>query len=154
MSGYFPGPYVPEELVYASGALPVCLAHGGNAQIADRALSLLPPVICPFARAQVGEMLLKTSPVYEAIDMLVVPSTCQHLRKTGDLWEYYEATEVFKLGVPYDPGEGLALTYYRARLDDLRARLESLTGRTITDVSLGDAVSVYNRLGKHSGVSV
>jgi benzoyl-CoA reductase/2-hydroxyglutaryl-CoA dehydratase subunit BcrC/BadD/HgdB len=144
--GFFPGPFVPEELIYAGGALPVCLAYGGNAQVAEHALSLLPPVICPFARAQVGEMLLKTSPAYQAIDMLIVPSTCQHLRKTGDLWEYYEPTDVFKLGVPYDPDESLSFTYYRNRLADLRTRLEGLTGRVMTDAAIFDAIAVYDRL--------
>jgi benzoyl-CoA reductase/2-hydroxyglutaryl-CoA dehydratase subunit BcrC/BadD/HgdB len=144
--GFFPGPFVPEELIYAAGALPVCLAYGGNAQVAEHALSLLPPVICPFARAQVGEMLLKTSPAYQAIDMLIVPSTCQHLRKTGDLWEYYEPTDVFKLGVPYDPDESLSFTYYRNRLADLRARLEGLTGRAMADAAIFDAIAVYDRL--------
>ena len=28
--GYFPGNYVPEEIIYASGAIPLCLTHGGN----------------------------------------------------------------------------------------------------------------------------
>ena len=63
--GYFPGGYVPEELIYASGAIPLCLASGGDARVADEALSLVPSVICPFARAQIGEMLLKTDPFYE-----------------------------------------------------------------------------------------
>ena len=57
--GYFPGNYVPEELIYASGAIPLCLTHGGSARPADAALALLPQIICPFARAQVGERLLK-----------------------------------------------------------------------------------------------
>ena len=26
--GYFPGGFVPEELIYASGAIPLCLAAG------------------------------------------------------------------------------------------------------------------------------
>ena len=137
---------MPEELVYAAGAAPVCLAYGGNAQIAEHALSLLPPIICPFARAQVGEMLLKTTPAYQALDLLIVPSTCQHLRKIGDMWEYYQPTPVFKLGVPYDPSETLALTYFRGRLADLRAQLEALTGRAISDAAITDAIAVYDRL--------
>ena len=28
--GFFPGNYVPEELIYAAGAVPICLAEGGN----------------------------------------------------------------------------------------------------------------------------
>lgn len=144
--GYLPGPYIPEELIYASGAVPVCLGYGGNAQTADHALSVLPPIICPFARAQVGEMMLKTNPFYGAVDMLVVPSTCQHLRKVGDVWEYREPTDVFKLGVPYDPSEELSLVYFRDRLADLRERLGSLTGVEITDASIREAIAVYDRL--------
>ncbi len=144
--GYLPGPYVPEELIYASGALPVCLANGGSARVADHALSVFPPALCPFARAQVGEMLLKDDPAYAAVDMVVVPSTCQHLRKVGDLWGYREPGEVFKLGVPYDPEEPLGLTFYRNRLSDLKARLERLTGVPITETSLAQAIGVYDRL--------
>ena len=144
--GFFPGPFMPEELVYAAGVAPVCLDYGGNAQIAEHALSLLPPIICPFARAQVGEMLLKTTPAYQALDLLIVPSTCQHLRKIGDMWEYYAPMAVFKLGVPYDPAETLALTYFRNRLADLRAQLEALTGRTISDAAITEAIAVYDRL--------
>ncbi|MFC2070772.1 2-hydroxyacyl-CoA dehydratase, partial [Chloroflexota bacterium] len=62
--GYFPGDYVPEELIYASGAVPLCLTHGGSSRSADAALSVVPHVICPFARAQIGERLLKKNPYY------------------------------------------------------------------------------------------
>lgn len=144
--GYLPGPYVPEELIYASGALPVCLAYGGDAQVSDYALSLLPPIICPFSRAQAGEMLLKNKPVYDAIDMVVVPSTCQHYRMVGDVWEHQEWTDIFKLGVPYDPREEVSLVYFRDRMADLRERLQSLTGKEITDASIKEAIAVYDRL--------
>ena len=53
--GYFPGNYVPEEIIYASGAIPICLTDGGSPHPADTALSVVPQIICPFARAQVGE---------------------------------------------------------------------------------------------------
>ena len=53
--GYFPGNFVPEELIHASGAIPVCLVHGGSPRPAETALSVMPQIICPFARAQIGE---------------------------------------------------------------------------------------------------
>ena len=144
--GYFPGGYVPEELIYASGAIPLCLASGGDARIADEALSVVPNVICPFARAQIGQMLLKTDPFYHAIDLLVVPSTCQHMKKIGDIWEYYEGPQVFKLGVPYEHDKDFELEYYRDRLIALKERLEAVTGNTITEGKLTEAIGVYNRL--------
>lgn len=36
--GYFPGGYVPEEIIYASGAVSVCLVHGGGPD-ADKRLA-------------------------------------------------------------------------------------------------------------------
>jgi benzoyl-CoA reductase/2-hydroxyglutaryl-CoA dehydratase subunit BcrC/BadD/HgdB len=144
--GYFPGGYVPEELIYASGALPVCLAAGGDARVADEALSIVPGVICPFARAQLGEMLLKRHPLYAAVDLLVVPSTCQHVKKIGDIWEYYEGPRVFKLGVPHEHDKDFELEYYQDRLLALKGRLEAVTCNKITDDKLDAAIAIYNRL--------
>lgn len=144
--GYLPGGYVPEEMIYASGAIPLCLSHGGEAKAADQGLSILPGVICPFARAQVGEMLLDTNPFYSSLDLLVVPSTCQHMKKIGDVWEYYRGPQVFKLGVPYEHDKDFELQYFRDRLGALKERLEALTGTTITDAALTEAIAVYNRL--------
>jgi benzoyl-CoA reductase/2-hydroxyglutaryl-CoA dehydratase subunit BcrC/BadD/HgdB len=144
--GYLPGGYVPEELIHASGAIPICLSNGGEAQVAREGLSVLPHVICPFARAQVGEALLGRDPFYKALDLVVVPSTCQHLRIVGDVWEYYGGPEVFKLGVPYDPSDGFSLTYYKNRLADLRAKLERITGREVSDEAIRASITTYNRL--------
>jgi benzoyl-CoA reductase/2-hydroxyglutaryl-CoA dehydratase subunit BcrC/BadD/HgdB len=99
--GFFPGNYVPEEIIYASGAIPICLVHGGSPEPVDAALAEVPDVICPFVRAQIGERLLKTNPYYGMIDMLVAPITCQHLKKAAEVWEYHGDTELFKLGIPH-----------------------------------------------------
>ena len=144
--GYLPGGYVPDELIYASGAIPLCLTHGGDARSAEQALSLVPNVICPFARAQIGETLLKANPFYTSLDLAVVPSTCQHLKQVGDVWEHYGMLEVFKLGVPYDCQDDYEVEYYRDRLAELRKALERLTGNIISDEKLNDAIDVYNRL--------
>ena len=144
--GYFPGGYVPEELIYASGAIPVCLASGGDARVADEALSIVPGVICPFARAQLGQMLLKADPFYRAVDLLVVASTCQHVKKIGDIWEYLEGPRVFKLGVPYEHDKDFEVEYYRDRLVALKERLEALTGGAISDDRMSEAIGLYNRL--------
>jgi benzoyl-CoA reductase/2-hydroxyglutaryl-CoA dehydratase subunit BcrC/BadD/HgdB len=144
--GYLPGGYVPDELIYASGAIPLCLCHGGDARSPERALSLVPDVICPFARAQIGETLLKENPFYAGLDLAVVPTTCQHLKQIGDVWEHYEMVDVFKLGVPYDCQDDYELEYFRDRLSELRKTLEHLTGNTITDGKLSEAIEVYNRL--------
>jgi benzoyl-CoA reductase/2-hydroxyglutaryl-CoA dehydratase subunit BcrC/BadD/HgdB len=144
--GYFPGNYVPEELIYASGAIPVCLTHGGNPAPADAGLSLLPRVMCPFARAQVGERLLKTNPYYSLVDMFVAPITCQHLKKVAEIWEYNADLELFKLGVPQQHNNGYELEYYADRLKALKDRLQIFTGNDITNEKLSTAIDLYNKI--------
>ncbi len=144
--GYFPGNYVPEEIIYASGAVPLCLIHGGSLHTANAALSVVPHIICPFARAQIGERLLKRNPYYSMIDMLVAPVTCQHLKKVAEVWEYDGDLEIFKLGIPHQHDNDFELEYYVDRLRALKDRLQAFTGNEITSESIGSAIDLYNKM--------
>jgi benzoyl-CoA reductase/2-hydroxyglutaryl-CoA dehydratase subunit BcrC/BadD/HgdB len=144
--GYFPGNYVPEEIIWASGAVPICLAHGGDPQPVDAALSVVPHVICPFARAQIGERLLKKDPYYTMIDMLVAPITCQHLRKVSEVWEYNNNIEMFKLGIPHQYNGDFELEYYTDRLRVLKDKLQAFTGKVIIDEKISEATVLYNKM--------
>jgi benzoyl-CoA reductase/2-hydroxyglutaryl-CoA dehydratase subunit BcrC/BadD/HgdB len=144
--GYFPGNYVPEEIIYASGAVPLCLIHGGDHNPADAGLSLVPHVLCPFSRTQLGERLLKENPYYSIMDMLVAPITCQHLKKVAEVWEYNREIEMFKLGIPQQCSNDFELEYYSDRLKALRDRLQTFTGNKITDEKLVEAIDLYNRM--------
>ena len=144
--GYFPGNYVPEEIIYASGAVPICLTHGGRSEPVDAAVAEMPSIICPFVRAQVGERLLKTNPYYRMVDMLVAPITCQHMKKAAEVWEYPADIEIFKLGVPHQNDTDFGLQYYAGRLRALKDRLQSFTGNEVTSERLREAIGLYNRM--------
>ena len=144
--GYLPGNYVPEEIIYASGAIPIGLTDGGSPHPADTALSVVPQIICPFARAQVGERLLKTNPYYSMLDMVVAPITCQHLKKAAEIWEYDGDIKVFKLGIPHQYDGDFELEYYTDRLRVLKERLEAFTGNAITNVKISEAIELYNKM--------
>jgi benzoyl-CoA reductase/2-hydroxyglutaryl-CoA dehydratase subunit BcrC/BadD/HgdB len=144
--GFFPGNFVPEELIYASGAVPLCLTHGGNPRTADAALSVVPHIICPFARAQLGERMSKANPYYSLLDMVVAPITCQHLKKVAEIWEYYHEFEVVKLGIPQQYESDFEVRYFIERLGALKDRLQAFTGNEITDERLDNAIRLYNRM--------
>lgn len=144
--GYFVGDYVPEELIYASGAVPIGLCHGGDPMPANAALSATTRFLCPFARAQYGEKLLREQPYYQLIDMLVVPITCQHLRRAGDLWDYYTDVPVFRLGIPHEYDSEDGLNYYTDMSRRLRSSLEEFTGKPITDGALKETIDLYNKM--------
>ena len=144
--GYFPGSYVPEELIYASGAIPLCLVDGGSYLPVEAASSVLPHIACPFARAQAGEMILKRNPYYAMLDMVVAPITCQHLKKVAEIWDYSGDVEVFKLGIPHRCDGDPELDYFVTKLSDLKQRLQTLTGNEITSDKIGGAIALYNRM--------
>ncbi|MEJ2739785.1 MAG: 2-hydroxyacyl-CoA dehydratase family protein [Dehalococcoidia bacterium] len=144
--GYFPGNYVPEEIIYATGAISLCLIHGGNPDPANAALTQVPSIICPYARTQIGERYLKTNPFYSMLDMLIAPITCQHLKKTAEVWEYYADIDLFKLGVPHQYETDFGLEYYTDRLKVMADRLNTLTGNKVTDEKLSEAIVLYNKI--------
>lgn len=144
--GYFPGNYVPEEIIYASGAIPICLAHAGTSNAAVTALTVVPHIICPFARAQIGEQLLKSNPYYTMIDMLVAPITCQHIKKATEIWEYFGDTKIFKLGVPHQYKFDFEIEYYTERLRALKDAVSELTGNEVTKEKLHEAIAIYNKI--------
>lgn len=144
--GYFPGDYVPEEIIHASGAIPICLCRGGDPRAVAPALSVTTRFICPFSRALVGEKMLGESPYYALPDLVVAPVTCQHLRRAADLWQYHSGDQVFRLGVPLEYDSQHSLDYYLSRLEAMKQRLESLTGAAIPDRKLEESIDLYNTL--------
>lgn len=142
--GYFPGGYMPEELVYASGAIPVALNRGGDHEAVEVAGSYIVRWIYTFGRAHIGYRMLGTEPIYNLIDILVVPITDNHVRITADAWDVFTGVEVFRFGVPHVKHDR-ALRYYTSGLAALRDRLERLTGAKATDESLRAAIAISNR---------
>lgn len=144
--GSFPGNYVPEELIVAAGAAPVCLVNASGVPQLEASLTVMPNVFCPFARTLVGEKLLRTNPYYRVLDMLVAPITCQHVKKAAEIWECHQDIELFKLGVPHQHNYDFEQQYFQDRLGALKDRLEAVTGNRITDTSIGKAIELYNRM--------
>jgi benzoyl-CoA reductase/2-hydroxyglutaryl-CoA dehydratase subunit BcrC/BadD/HgdB len=143
--GYIPNGYMPEELVHASGAIPVALARGGDAAPVAASASCLARFLDPFCRAQIGYRLLKEEPIYQMPDMLVVPVTDNHVRAIADSWDFYTDVEVFRFGVPHVKA-GHGFEYYKEGLNQLKERLESFTGNRIIDSRLKEEIILSNKI--------
>lgn len=143
--GYIPNGYMPEELVYACGAIPVALARGGDSAPVAASASCLARFLDPFCRAQIGYRLLKEEPVYQLLDMLVVPVTDNHVRAIADSWNFYTDVEVFRFGVPHIKA-GHGFEYYLEGLNLLKGHLEGLTGNEITEPKLKEEIDTANKI--------
>jgi benzoyl-CoA reductase/2-hydroxyglutaryl-CoA dehydratase subunit BcrC/BadD/HgdB len=141
--GYTPGGFMPEELVYACGGVPVGLIRGGDPEPVAQSVAYIPRFIDTFCRSQIGYRMLG-EPLYQMIDLLVAPITDNNSRAIADCWDFYTDVDVFRFGVPHNKDED-AFNYYLEGLHLLRERLENLTGTKLSDERLKEAIDLCNR---------
>jgi Benzoyl-CoA reductase/2-hydroxyglutaryl-CoA dehydratase subunit, BcrC/BadD/HgdB len=142
---YFAGEFVPEEMIYAAGAIPIGLVHGGSGEEVDAAGAYMHHALCPFSKTQFALFVLNQQPYYRLMDLLVVPVPCIHLHRAADCYEYYTDIDVFRLGVPHQSME-LELNYFADAQRRLKEKIEGVVGTEIKIEELKKAISLYNRM--------
>ena len=142
--GYFPGGYVPEEIIMSCGAIPVGLNRGGEHEPVLIAGAYLPRWIDTFCRSQIGFKVLGGEPTYDLIDLFVVPITDNNVRMLADAWEFYRLGEIFKFGVPHRKTER-AVNYYLHGINALKEKIEDYSGAKATEEDLNEAILLCNR---------
>jgi benzoyl-CoA reductase/2-hydroxyglutaryl-CoA dehydratase subunit BcrC/BadD/HgdB len=143
--GYIPGGFVPEELIWAGGAVPVALNRGGDHGAVLKSLEYIPRFIDTYSRSQIGYWALE-EPLYRLIDLIIVPCTDKNIAAIADSWEMWTNTRLFRLGVPHNNTTGHAHKYYVESLNVLKGEIERLTGNSITDSKLTKEIEVGNRI--------
>ena len=136
--GYFE-PYVPEELAYAAGVLPVRLiAEHVPDDISDRYMY----GNCRPSRDILVQALNGT---YNYVDGTVYAECCQWMRGCFSSWQVHKPTEFSHYVFVPDFAEGhRAKTLLRSELGFFQKALEKWTGKKITDKALDNAIDVYN----------
>lgn len=142
--GFYPGGYFPDELALAADAVPVALNRGGDHEPVEIAGAYMSRWIYTFARANIGYRILGTEPIYNEIDLYVVPVTDNHVRVMADTWNVFTDVEVFRFGIPHTKHDWSA-GYVAHGFNSLKEKLENLTGNKITDEKLKEAIDLCNR---------
>ena len=143
--GYVPGGFMPEELVYAVGALPVGMVKGGSDKAVTESAAYLPRWLDTFCRSQIGHRMLEEDSIYRMIDLLVTPISDVNVRAIADSFSFYANLDTFRYGVPHDKEED-SIGYYLGGLYILKEKLEEVTGNKVDDDKLREAIDNYNRM--------
>ncbi len=143
--GYAPGGYMPEELVYGCGAIPVGLIRGGDPEPVAESGAYVPRFMDTFCRSQIGYRMLGDDPLYQMLDLVVVPITDHNMKAVADCFDFFANDNVFRFGVPHQKDEH-ALEYYVAGLHQLKERLEKFTGNPLDETRFREAVGLCNRV--------
>jgi len=131
--------YVPEEIIYAAGLLPVRLLPGKKDPTVGSAY--LYTNICSFARAALEEGLTGRY----RLDGLVTSATCDHIRRLYDVWTEYVDTDFNRiLSVPSKISR-LALEIFEEELSLFKRQLEDFCCLDISQEALTEAINTYNR---------
>jgi bcr-type benzoyl-CoA reductase subunit C len=134
--------YVPEEIIQASGALPIRLIGDSQQTDYDDANAFMYQNTCSFIRNCL-ELVFKKR--YSFLDGFVAGSTCDCSRRLADVWEYYNYTPfLHTIGVPRkisDPAYDL----YELELRNFISRLSEFMAVPISEDALRQSIRTYNR---------
>ena len=133
--------FVPMELVYAAGALPVGLCAFTEEPI-PAAEANLPRNLCPLIKASYGFALTDTCPYFYFSDLVVGETTCDGKKKMFELLNEIKQTYVMQL--PHSRDEA-ALAFWKDQIVRFKEKLEDLFQVTITEDDIRDAIRRKNR---------
>ena len=134
--------YVPDEVAWALGVLPLALC-GGSGFSVPYAESRLPRDICPLIKSTLGMAFSGCCPFGGIKDMAVGETTCDAKKKTWDVMAAW-GVNFHVMEVPQTKSERTE-ALWAAEVEDLRARLEELSGKGLQAEALTDAVRLMNR---------
>ena len=132
--------YVPEELIIAAGGICVGLCAGAEFAV-EEAEKYLPRNLCALIKSSMGFKLAKVCPYIEACDLLVGETTCDGKKKYYEILGDFHPVHVMEL--PQRKEES-SRRLWRAEIGRFADRLEELTGKSIEEENLRQAIEVVN----------
>ena len=137
--GYF-CTYVPEEVLYAAGVLPVRIL--GSHEPQDVTEPHIFGMYCPFCRDCLAQGLKGR---YDYLDGLMIAQSCLHIRQTYTSWEKHIPIDfTYYMPHPMHLQSPRALPYLIEEIKTFKKAVEEWTGVEITDEKLAKAIEVYD----------
>jgi benzoyl-CoA reductase subunit C len=140
--GYLPI-YVPREIIHAAGMLPVGVFGGGDQMEVIQGDAYYQSYICRIPRSTVE---LGLTGKLDCLDGVLFPSICDVIRNLSGMWQIMfkdKYVKYFDLPQNYDDSTGGQ--FYIHEMQTLRADLERLSGKSISDEDLRKSIAVYNQ---------
>jgi benzoyl-CoA reductase/2-hydroxyglutaryl-CoA dehydratase subunit BcrC/BadD/HgdB len=132
--------YVPEELIRALGGQAVGLCAGAEWAY-DEVERILPRNTCALIKSFMGFKLGKVCPYVESADLIIGETTCDGKKKAYELFGDLAPVHVMELPQMKKPGDA---RLWREEIDRLVAKLEEVTGKTLTAENLAVAIREVN----------
>ena len=130
--------YAPEEMVHATGYLPMGI-WGAQGKTISKARTYLPPFACSIMQ-QVME--LQCEGAYDDLAAVVFSVPCDTLKCLSQKWKGTSPVIVFTH--PQNRGLEAANKFLVKEYELVKAQLEHYLGVTITNAALENSIAIYN----------
>lgn len=138
--GYF-CTYVPEELLYAAGILPVRIL--GTHEVQDVTEPHIFAMFCPFCRDCLAQGLKGR---FDYLDGIAIAQSCLHIRQAFTSWQKHVPVDYsYYLPMPHHVQSPRATPFLTKELEVFKDSLEKWLGRKIDDQAIDQAIEIYNR---------
>jgi bcr-type benzoyl-CoA reductase subunit C len=137
--------YAPEEIIWASGALPFRLM--GTKYALSRADAHLQAYCCSLVKGSLEDALTGR---LDFLDGMIFPHTCDSIQRLSDIWRI-NVKNCFHadIALPAKLDSDSAADYLVATFKKLIKDLENRLGRSITEKMLQEAADLYNEIRSH-----
>lgn len=132
--------YVPDEVVFAAGAIATGLC-GGSQFWVPGGEKVLPVNTCPLIKASVGARLDRTCPFFRIADMYVGETTCDGKKKAYEILG--EDVPIHVMDLPQMKRQK-DIQAWAEEIKEFMKVVEEFTGNTITVKSLADSIQLIN----------
>lgn len=134
--------YVPREMIWAAGALPLGIFGGGDELEVIHGDAYYQSYICRIPRSTIE---LGVSNRLDFVDGMLFPFVCDVIRNLSGIWKIMFPNVYSKFfDTPQNYQSSIGGNYYVQELHELREGLEKMAGRKITDDDLRRAIEDYN----------
>jgi benzoyl-CoA reductase/2-hydroxyglutaryl-CoA dehydratase subunit BcrC/BadD/HgdB len=133
--------FVPEELVWAAGGIPVGLCAGTQFSV-PMAEQVLPRNTCSLIKSSFGFKLGRVCPYVQASHLIVGETTCDGKKKMFEILNQYQP--VYVMEVPNKKTER-SRKLWQGEVEVFKDVIEKLTGNQITAENLGQAIELVNK---------
>ncbi len=133
--------FVPSEMIYAAGAVPVSLCATSEDPIlaAERDL---PRTLCPLIKASYGHAITDTCPFFYYADFIIGETTCDGKKKMFELLDRVKKTHVMQL--PQNNLDPANLPYWTEEVRRLKKELEDFYDVEITEADIREQIKKGN----------
>ena len=133
--------YCPEELVHAAGMVPFGL-WGAETRVSE-ARRYLPVFICSIIQTTL-ELGIKGE--YEGLSAVMVPILCDSLKSMDGNWRYgVKDIPVIHVAHAQNRKIRAGVEFTASQYRKVKASLEEISGRVVTDGDVRESISVYNK---------